>query len=386
MKKSLLILCFLLTFIASAFAVLEVIGIPKDLAGENDPDFIEPRRILIVNEKGGDISVSDDQGDSWAKVGKVLWPTVKVNKKGYTASKWVQDQAVAAVSVNAIHIKVGYNEEIDRGIIFSLLPKEFSSVPRSYNSFYSPSSSILTDISAGTSIFGGIDTPCVGNRISVLNDEYAEVLKKGEVYTPKAGDRLLIVVTQPKRSPQQIVFENRFGGRVTMRYLDGEEKIIGQVFKPVLGVGRFAGTKYAEVGRLRANHSAVIDISTAPYNSIGGFQIIPSYHGMSKEMIYARAKTQWMVVGPSGVEDPAIEGSAPLFKYFLRPVYLESTLAERNWDDILLAKFLVEVKYKDQDDWQPLPRFSLNPNAALPAWADRALKNVTHLRVLFPIN
>lgn len=386
MKKIFIICLLWFVFAACSHAVLEEIGVPGDLTRENDPDFVETHTIEIINVEQGHIRITDDQGETWQDIGRVIYPCGKVNDQGYTASKWVKKGEVAATSVNAIHIKAGYNKKDDRGVIFSILPKEYSKVPRNYNSYYSPTASILTDIPAGTSIFGGWESPAVGNIVSACHNESLEDGNEASYFVPGSSDQFWITVSRPKVSPQQIVFENRFGGRVTMRYLDGEEKIIGQVYKPVLGVGRFAGTKYAEVGRIRANHSAVIDISTSPLNLIGGFQIIPSYHGMSKEMIYARAKTQWMVVGPAGVEDPAIEGSAPLFKYFLRPVYVESTLEEKYWDDILLTKFLVEVKYKDNDDWQPLPRFTLNPKAALPTWADRALKNVTHFRILFPIN
>ncbi|MBU0687495.1 MAG: hypothetical protein KKB81_06600 [Candidatus Margulisbacteria bacterium] len=383
MKKLFLLICIILLFSASAYASLDEIGVPQSLLPENNPDFQETCRIKIINQRDGEIAVSRDLGKTWEKIGEVVIPALKVNDQGYTASKWIPNGEVCATAVNAIHIKAGYNEKNDRGIIFSILPKEFSSVPKNYNSFYSPSSSILTNIPAGTCIFGGEDSPFTGDKVIAVGRAWNPRDPKA-VFVPKEGDQFIIYVIQPKVYPREIVFENRFGGFITLRYLDGKEKIIGQVLKPVLGVGRFSGTQYAEVGRIRANHSAVIDIATSPLGKVGGFQIIPAYHGMSPEMIYARAKTQWMIVGPPNIDDPSFEGAAPLFKYFIRPVYVESTLTEENWQEILLSKFLAEVKMKGKDTWQAMPPVVLDPKKPLPDYADRILKDVAEVRILFP--
>ena len=138
-------------------------------------------------------------------------------------------------------------------------------------------------------------------------------------------------------------------------------------------------------------------------------------------MIYARAKTQWLVVGPPSVEDPSVEGIAPLFKYFILPQYKEEDLFAEDWEKRLLERFLVEVKYREEDKgqklenvvqtvaqpvarpvaqpiaqpvaqvfrpapkWHSMPVYTMNPKKPLPYWADRALKDVTHIRILFPI-
>ncbi|MFA4857662.1 MAG: hypothetical protein WC901_05090 [Candidatus Margulisiibacteriota bacterium] len=351
-------------------------------------DFIETARIQITNERGGAITVSHDKGKTWNKIGQVLAPAQKVNNQGFTASKWVQDREVAAVAVNAIHIKCGYNKKDDRGIVFSILPKEFSAVPDDYNSFYSPSSSILTDIPAGKLIFGEKDAPYVGNQVQQFD---AGGAARTDNLSPVLGSKYLIIVEQPQKYPRAITFENRFGGKIVLVDHDGSQKIIGQVLRPVIGVGRFPGTKYAEVGRIRANHAAVIDVSTSRLNKIGGFQIIPAQHGMDAEMVSARTKTQWMVVGPPAVIDPALEGVAPLFKYFIQPAYTRSDLSEKNWREILLSRFLVEVKLKDKGKdqgkgkWEAMPLVEVDPDQPLPPSADKALEKITDMRILFPV-
>jgi hypothetical protein len=102
------------------------------------------------------------------------------------------------------------------------------------------------------------------------------------------------------------------------------------------------------------------------------------------DLDYVREKTQWMVVGPANVEDSMLEGMPPLFRYFIRPRYNSSDLFRSDWDDRFLGRFLVEVKYAEKDNWQPMPIFSLQRDVALPEWANTTLKNVTHFRILFP--
>ncbi len=183
-----------------------------------------------------------------------------------------------------------------------------------------------------------------------------------------------------------MVFENRFGGKISITYFNGVEKVIGEVLKPVVGVGRFEGSKYASVGRIRANHAGVIDVSTSILGKVGGFQIVPSVHGTGME--YVKATTQWMVIGPPDINDPAYEGKAPFFKYFLRPAYASSDLEGEDWEKKLLERFLVEVKVKGKEGWQPMPVYEFDEyylTGDVPPWSNTALSNITHLRILFPI-
>ncbi len=361
-------------------------GTYEVVAEENAPEFVESARIKIKNERDGRIEVSTNEGDTWTEVGRVVYPCNLVSNQGYTASKWVPDGPVAATAVNAIHIKTDYNFADEKGVLWSILPKDMLKPPTYYNSYLSPDSSIYTDIPAGKAIFGGHFAPLVGNQVSTM-DADGNLYPIGLGYVPKLEETYVIVIQRPKRTPKEVIFENRFGGLVTLIYPDGEEKLIGEVLKPVVGVGRFSGTKYSDTGRIRANHTAVIDISTSPIGKVGGFQIIPAAHGMSDEMLFARTLTQWMVVGPVSALDPSPEGVAPLYKYFVRPAYDPDDIDAPDWKARLLDRFLVQVKYVEEEKWQPMPEITLDPDLrkSLPDWAFKALKNVSHVRIMFPV-
>ncbi|KAF0133047.1 MAG: hypothetical protein FD145_1455 [Candidatus Saganbacteria bacterium] len=329
-------------------------------------------RIQISNATNGKIEISKDLGLSWEAVGRVIYPVEKVNRKGFTASKWVLPGEVAASAVNAIHIKTEEPQTI-----FSILPKNFLDVPAGYNSYLSPNSSLCTDISAGKSIFGGGYSPMVGNKVFYFNKQVDA--------TPKAGDVIVIKVIKPAKWPKDIIFENKFGGKITARYFDKEDEIIGEVLRPVIGVGRFAGSRYVSAGRIRANHPGVIDVSTSVGDKVGGFQIIPANHAQSPEMGGARTQTQWMVVGPPKVDGKMLEGVSPLFKYFLKPSYDENNISSLEWENKLLSHFIVEIKLKNKADWRPMLIYTLNAEEDLPEEANKALENVTDIRILFPL-
>lgn len=349
----------------------------------NNPKFEELYRIKVWNQAGGTIEVSADKGKSWETVGRVVYPTQKIDPASYAASRWVDDGQVAATAVNAIHIRTT-SEADGGGVIFSLLPKEFLKPPKIYKSYLSPDASIYTDIPAGASIFGGGFAPFVGNPVLLSRGNYRIVPVAG--YTPALGDKLYIIVERPIEYPKQIVFENRFGGGGTITYYNGEEEPIAQVLRPVTGVGRFDGTRFAAVGRIRANHAGVIDVSTSPLGVIGGFQIVPAAHGSNLK--YVLSSTQWMVVGPPEDGTGSLEGKAPLFKYFLNPAFSPGDLESSQWENKLLERFLVDVKYRGSDKWQPMPAYSFDDyylTGDVPKWADNALENVAYIRILFPI-
>ncbi len=356
-------------------------GVSPAISQESHPLFEEAYRIKIENKIEGKIEVSEDEGESWRQVGRVLYPTEKINPHGYSASRWMEPGRVVATSVNAIHIKTG-SAEVER-TIFSILPKEFLKPPGRYRSYLSPDSSIYTDISAGETIFGGGFSPFVGNPVMVSSADQP-LLPLPHDYVPRVGDTFYILVEQALEVPKEIVFENRFGGRISIAYFSGEEKVIGEVLRPVSGVGRFEGSKFTGPGRIRANHAGVIDVSVSPMGSLAGFQIVPALHG--QEMKYVRKMTQWMVIGPPGVEDPSLEGMAPFYKFFIRPDYRPGDLEDENWEEKLLSRFLVEVKYEGKEGWQPMPICALHRGFPLPSWADSFFDSVSHFRILFPVS
>ncbi|HIE52676.1 MAG TPA: hypothetical protein EYP85_13045 [Armatimonadetes bacterium] len=355
-------------------------GPSPEVEAENQPEFVELYRLRLVNVRGGEIAVSTNGGGDWQVLGRVLVPTERVDRRGFTASKWAPIGTVCATAVNALHLKADHNERDDRGVVFSLVPQEAGRPD--YRSGANPTASIYTDIPAGTGIFGGGWAPFVGNPIFLEREEGLEALPRG--YVPRRGDALVILVQRPAKYPCEIVFENRFGGLITLRYSDLQQKVIGQVLRPVLGIGRFAGTRFAAKGRLRANHPGVIDISTSPVGQVGGFQIVPANHAMSPETWYVRQYTQWLVVGPLNALDPSWEGVAPLFSYFLQPRYAPDDLRSLGR---LVRRVQVQVKLRGQEGWQLMPQrvAPADPNAPLPEEAYTALKEVTHIRILLPL-
>jgi hypothetical protein len=292
---------------------------------------------------------------------------------------------VAATAVNAIHITVGYNSEDDRGVVFSLLPREFLAPPADYQSFLSPDSSIYTDIAAGEGIFGGGAAPLVGSPI-FREEADCSLCPLCPGYVPARGDALVIVVVRPDPYPIAAVFENREGGAITLQYPDGSQHLLGWVIRPVRGIGRFEGARYAGIGRIRAGHAGVIDVSSSPVGYLGAFQIIPVGHALSPEMGFAWDLTQWMIVGPVAEESPLWEALMPLFYQHIRPDYLPGDLHGPDWEERLLARFLVEVDLGR--GWRPLsaPRLAADPTVPLPDWAHHALDGVQRVRILFPLS
>jgi hypothetical protein len=346
---------------------------------QTNSQLIELFRLRLVNEQGGEISASTDAGLTWQKAGRVLKPAEKVEPGGFTASKWVQPVRVAATAVNAIHFTTDYSPETDRASVFSIIPK---GIVDTGGSFYAPSASIITDIPAGTGIFGGGLAPLVGNRLWLERNGDLYAAEKG--YVPAAGDILTITVEAFAVQPSQLVFENREKGLIWLQFPDGSRRFIGRVLRPAHGVGRFTGTKFAAAGRIRANHPGVIDVSCSPLGAIAGFQIIPETHAHSPEMSRALTMTQWMIVRPLS-PDEGWEGVAPLFYQYIRPDYRPDDLYDPGWKERLLSRFLVEVRIND-GLWGPCPSFSLDPDLSkpLPEWANTALQDITAIRILFP--
>ncbi len=361
----------------------------------------EELRIRVENRQGGAVAVSRDAGRSWLKIGQVTSPANTVNRHSYNASRWVPDGTVAATAVNAIHIKVANAADTGYGITFSLVPagEVIGAATREYSSV------IITDMPPGTELFGGLG-PRVGSPVYV-EGAGGGLRKLGTDYHPAIGDVLIIVRQQPPWRVRYIDFVNEFGGDITVTYADGRREVIGLVMRPVCGIGRFEGTRYAAAGRLRANHAGVIDISTSPYGLVGGFQIIPAGHANDAEVSYIKTNTQWMVVGPRH-RDESWKGAAPLFCGYLYPSYRPDDLTGgyANWLQRTLSRCQVLAK-TGEGDWDLLPRIALDPQAPetskppggnrtwriaasldprepLPAVAQRALMNLRAVRIRLP--
>ncbi len=196
-------------------------GISPEVAAENEASGTEAFRIRVTNTAGGAIDASRDGGGSWVRIGSIVTPATIVNPKGFTASKWAADSSVCATAVNAIHITVAANPETGRGMIFSLTPAGTVTGAAVGHQ----TATAATDIPGGEGIFGGGLSPTVNSPVAVEREGRLEPLSPD--YAPADGDVLVITVRSPARPVSQLIFENTFGGIISLRYADGEEKPIG---------------------------------------------------------------------------------------------------------------------------------------------------------------
>ncbi|MDR5683326.1 MAG: hypothetical protein QN163_04785 [Armatimonadota bacterium] len=337
---------------------LALVAVPVGAQSPPPPEMVEVYRVRLDHQAGGAIEASVDRGATWRAIGHVARPAEDV-AVGFNAARWGTPGTVVASGANAVHIKVGDSPE-GRGLIVSLMPR---GAPGGRHV-------VGTDIPGGTAIFGGRFAPFVGNPVVVERPDGVVPLAE---QAPRIGDRMVITVQRPARYPLEIEFENRFGGLVRARYADRSERVVAVVLRPVAGVGRFGGTEYVGVGRVRANHPGVIDISTSPIGQVGGFQIIPRDHAHSAELIGAILGTQWMVVGPVNPLDPSPQGTQPLFSSFIMPRYESADLTDEEWMRRMAERFLVMVRLRE-GPWQLMPPLVGKDNGAL--------LEMTHFKIL----
>jgi hypothetical protein len=315
--------------------------------------------VKIPLEAGGEARAELPDGSSYP-LGRVTGLPTATRWPGYTASKWAEPGTVAASAVNAVHLTLSVEKGAGRTL--SILPRH-TVAPAAGEKAY-----ITLDTPAGTGFFGGWAPP-VGTRVMVENrGGIRSPLERTGL--PAPGDMLIFLVEERVR-PYIIDLENRPGGRVIGWYEEGP-RVLARVIRPIRGTGRFGGTEFQGKGRIRANHSGVIDISTAPRGTVGGFQLLPFLHSKSKEMGGAWQATQWLILASE--TETALPGTAPLFLGNLLP---GAQLRDRLWDmwSTYGRKPLV------------LCRIDGGPYAKLPEGAgkqDLALDRVTHLRIYCP--
>lgn len=343
--KNLLILSFLaLTLLASP---------SRGCAGESI------FRLEIPLEKGADVTATRPDGETFS-LGKVLALPTKSRWPSYTASKWGKPGSVVASAVNACHLLL--NVEKGGGRTLSLLPGK-TVAPAA-----GPGAAVVIDSPAGVGIFGGWAPP-VGTSVQILSED--GMLRPLNADTPPRPGEHLIMEVSERPGPYMVDIENREGGAVTAWY-DGLGAVpLATVVRPVGGVGRFGGSAFQDVSRLRANHPGVVCISTSSRGEIGGFQILPWEHAHSPEMSNAWKLTQWLIIRP---QSGRLEGRSPLFSGFLLP---GTAPDEKLWD--LWSTY----------GRRPLilGRFHNGPLKKLPVRTgrdDTALDGLTHLRIYFP--
>lgn len=304
--------------------------------------------ISITCAPGGPITV-ERPGEPPEMIGSVVSTPATSRWPSFTASAWGENKTVVATAVNAIHILLSVED--GRGRTISILPAE-TVAPAAGSG-----ASIITDMKAGHSLFGAW-APAVGSPVTGTDD-------------PAHGNVIRIFML-PSENPYFIEIENRPGGRITAWQETGP-RVIARVIRPVAGSGRFEGTVFQGSGRIRANHTGVIDISTSPEGVVGGFQIMPLEHASSTEMQGAWEMTQWMIVA-SVSDKKNLKGTKPLFSGGLVP---GPGGGEYLWDlwSTYGRRPLVLVRV-DGGNWRMMPETS--------GRKDSALEGITHLRLYFP--
>ena len=317
--------------------------------------------LRIPCEVGGSVAAVMPNGESLT-LGRVLMTPSRTNHPAYTASKWATPSTVCATAVNAVHLLV--NVEDGRGRIISLVPAVTVAPAAAPGAYFS------LDMPAGTGVFGGF-APLTGSKVSILRDGQESPLTD----TPQNGDTLIIRTALPENPAVYMVdIENRPGGRVIAHTQKGPQ-VVARVVRRIAGVGRFGGTVYQNVGRIRASHSGVIDVSTSRRDEVGGLQIMPLKHALtSHEMLNAWSLTQWMILAPLP-GNPDLEGTSPLFKSALVPGPQLNDKLPDLWSQYG-RKPLVLCR-RDGGNWESLPEIS--------GKVDDGLSDVTHLRIYFPV-
>ena len=311
---------------------------------------------LVIGEE----AVAITPGGEAVSLGAVCSLPTATRWPGYTASKWAPPGSVAASAVNAVHLTMSV--EKGRGRTLSILPRHTVAPAAGEKSF------IALNAPAGTGFFGGWAPP-VGTRVLVATKNGSKVPLEVRGL-PREGD-ILIFDVEESVLPYIIDIENRPGGRV-IGYYESAPRLLARVIRPLRGVGRFGGTEFQGIGRIRANHSGVIDVSTARRGVVGGFQILPFLHSKSQEMASAWQLTQWLIV--ASPTDVPLPGTAPLFSSNLLP---GSQMNDLLWDiwSTYGRKPLVLCR-REGGAWEMIPESSGKD--------DYALGDLTHIRIYSP--
>ena len=240
------------------------------------------------------------------EVGKVRAVPAKTRYPGFTASKYGIGGQVIATAANAHHIQVSV--ESGEGRTLSLIPSE------TFVAASGMGTSFIVEGVGGAGLWGEY-APFVGSPVYIINQSGMPTLFNN-VDLLKYATALEIRVYRPDEEIDYIEIENKDGGWAW--YHDGKgDHQFAVVESGVTGTGRFEGSLYQSLGKVRANHPGVICVSTTDKYDIGGFQIIPLNHTYSKEMQKTRRMSQYIVM--RGVDFEVLTGHAPFFWGFIRP-------------------------------------------------------------------
>jgi hypothetical protein len=282
-------------------------------------------------------------------MGRVRAVPQKSRHPGFTASKYGIGGQIIATAANAHHIQISVEDGTGRTM--SLIPSQtFANAPGYGTSF-------IVEGVGGTGLWGHY-APFVGSPVYIVNQVGIPVLFNN-IQLFQFATALEIRVYRPEYDIEYLEIENFAGGRAWYHDDSGDHQF-AVVESGVSGTGRFEGTLYQGLGRVRANHPGVICVSTCPKMEIGGFQIVPLSHTYSSEMQKTRGMSQYIVL--RGIDFEDITGQSPFFKGWLRPGDTDALNSKTGW-----------VSCSIGGEWQELPNIS--------GLTEHTLENVDAFRI-----
>lgn len=246
-------------------------------------------------------------------------------------------------------------------------------------------SGISTDLPARSPLFRGIAPP-IGSTVRLERTAGLEPMPQG--YTPKAGDRLVILVTGvEQKQSSTVTIENKVGGDVIWTSPAGVPKVLAKVKQPLKGIGRYAGTERAGSGAVLSWSPTAVLVSTAgtkrrdgPANEVqeerGGFVVQPAEPALRGT---THPASQLLL---EAVADG--EGKPVVSPFFSIPAPLTTG------DPLEKNPTRVEVRI-DGEDWEPCPdlRGTIGEEDLVKAvqaalGKERTVKEgITHLRFVY---
>jgi hypothetical protein len=268
------------------------------------------------------------------EMGKIRAIPTKSRHPGFTASKYGLGGQIIASAANAHHIQISVEDGAGRTM--SLIPSQTFAVAPGYGT------SFIVEGVGGSGLWGQY-APYVSSPVYIINKAGMAVLFNS-IQLFQFATAVEIRVYRPYEDIEYLDIENREGGKALYHDANGDHDF-AVVERGVTGTGRFEGTLYQGLGRVRANHPGVICISTCRKSEIGGFQIVPLSHTYSKELQKTRNMSQYIVLRGLDFED--LTGQPPFFRGWVRPGDVDVDDSRTGW-----------VVGRINGDWQELPDVS----------------------------
>ncbi len=359
---------------ACLLAVVAAAGALGQVPAVGPPEYY---RLRIVNQPGGPIEVSTTEGQSWEAIGKVRRAATATALPSSSIGV-AAPSAVAGIAPDSVLLRLPGS------------PNAFRSLRIIADREPADAAAIQTDIPVGGALFRLLAPP-PGSPVRLEREGRTGAVPAG--YTPRPGDRLVILVQLPEdAAPPVVTLENKEGGSVTLTTASGVQRPLARVKQPLRGIGRYARTDRAGAGTVLSWTPTAVLISTAPnvraaanadgaVEERGGFVIQPAEPNL-------RGTTH----PPSQLLVEALPDGDPAAGLPLPPVSrLFGLSAPVSSGDVTDAgPTRVEVRL-DEGEWEPVPalRGTLDGDRFLKAiqaavGPKRTIKTgITHLRVLF---